>query len=510
MNVREIQLMITLISPYSDITSYPVRILSAYLRGKGLRTRLIFLPELHDVTKPPAVNVDQLYHEKTVEQIIGLCKGSSMIGMSLFSSNFPHASFLTKRIKQKLAVPILWGGKHPSADPEESLEHADMVCLGEGEEALCELAEKIEKGEEYLDTQNIWFRHNGSIIKNPHRPLMEDLDQIPFPDYSFEEHYIRNIETNDMEPLTSEIYKNYVAPAPLAGMPPNTLSYETLFSRGCPYSCSYCYSFRPMYKGQKYLRFRSIENLMQELELMKKKFAYIQMIWFLDDNIFILPIDKLKEFCKQYKERIGLPMSFAGHPLNINEEKLRCLTEAGLKSIQMGVQSGSKRMQIIYRRRMPEKKIHEAAAAINMFKDTLTPTYDFITDSPEETDEDVIESIRLALTLPKPRKIQVFSMMLFPGTELAEKAIAEGKFSSEDKKAVYTQDFGDIKSRKKKYLNCVFPLFNRDVPNFIIEFLINKHVMRLLNRQWIIDRAFNILIGIKNIGKKARAARGVT
>ena len=490
--------MITLISPYSDITSYPVRILSACLRSKGFKSRLIFLPDLKHMTFQSPADPRYPYDEKTVNQVIDLCRGSSLIGISFFSSNFPHAVYLTKRIKERLDIPVVWGGKHPSAQPEDSLLYTDMVCIGEGEEVVAELLGKIERGEDYHDTQNMWFKRNGTLIKNPNRPLLQNLDMIPFPDYSFDDHYIREIETNEIVPLTPAIFKEYLPQE----SPTRLLPYETLFSRGCPYSCTYCYSFKEVYAGQKYLRFRSIENIMQELELMKAKFAHIQMIWFVDDNIFVLPIEKIKEFCRNYKERIGLPMSFAGHPLNISEEKLAYFTEAGMRGIHMGVQSGSQRIQRLYKRRMPEEKILKAVHAIHRFKDTLVPVYDFITDNPYETNDDIIDSIKLALKFPRPRLLQVFSLMFFPGTELREQAEEEGLISKDDKTNIFRRDFGDFYIRKKKYLNLVFPLFNLNAPNFIIKILINKHVVALLDRPMINE----MLFGISGFLKKIRDA----
>jgi len=477
--------------------------LSAYLRSKGLKSRLIFLPEAEHLNFQTPTDPRYPYDDKTINQLIGLCSGSSLIGISLLSSNFPHAVYLTKRIKEKLDIPVAWGGKHPSAKPGDSLSYADMVCVGEGEEALVELLEKIEGGEDYRSTQNMWFKQDGALIKNPKRRLLQNLDLLPFPDYSYDEHYIREIGTNKIVPLTPGIFKEYLLPE----SPVNLLPYETLFSRGCPYSCTYCYSFKGIYEGERYLRFRSIENTMQELELMKARLGHIQMIWFLDDNIFILPIEKIKEFCQHYKQRIGLPMSFAGHPLNISEEKLAYFTEAGMKGIHMGVQSGSKRIQGLYKRQMPEEKILEAVYAINRFKDALVPVYDFITDNPYETNEDIIDSIKLALKFPKPRRIQVFSLMFFPGTELRVQAQQEGLISKDDENNIYNLDFGSFHTRKKKYLNFVFLLFNRNAPNFIIKMLINRHLVGLLDRPVINEILFGIIVFLNWIRERIKRRR---
>ena len=77
-----------------------------------------------------------------------------------------------------------------------------LYVLAKGEDALTELLGKIESGQNYSDTQNMWVKHNGTIIRNPHRPIIEDLDLIPFPDYNFENHYIWEKETSKIIQLT--------------------------------------------------------------------------------------------------------------------------------------------------------------------------------------------------------------------------------------------------------------------------------------------------------------------
>ena len=133
--------MITLISLSTDVTAYSTRILSAYLRKKGLNTRLIFLPYIEFVSHD-ALPDEVPYDKNTINKVIDLCKDSSLIGISLFTSDFPNAIDLVKQIKKNLNIPVIFGGKHPSAKPEQSLLLADMVCIGEGEEALTELLGK--------------------------------------------------------------------------------------------------------------------------------------------------------------------------------------------------------------------------------------------------------------------------------------------------------------------------------------------------------------------------------
>lgn len=406
------------------------------------------------------------------------------------TSDFVSAVYLTRGLKEQLDIPVMWGGKHPSAKPEQAVSFADMVCIGEGEDALAEVLERIEGGKDYHNTKNIWLKNKGTIVKNPLRPLIENLDLISFPDYSFDNHYISDIETKNIMELTPSILKEDI----IRLRPNDLITYETLWSRGCPFNCSYCFSFRKMYKGQKYLRFRSLEHLMGELELITRKLDYIQKIWLVDDNIFALPVDKIEEFGRVYKKRIGLPLFLTGHPRHINEKKLSYLVDAGLKGMTMGVQTGSRRTQELYNRRVPDRIVLNAVQAINRFKKSLFPSYDVIVDNPYETNEDLVDTIKLLLKVPKPRYISVFSLTFFPGTELYERAKKDGILPDDDDEITgYRKNILDFSWRKKRYLNLVFLLLNKDMPNFIIRLLINKYVIRILDRPLVISPVYRII-----------------
>src|SRR3989337_618301 len=99
--------MLTLISLTADVTAYSIRILSAYLRNKGFNTRLIFLPDIEfESYEAPTGEVP--YTKDTINQLANLCKDSSLIGISLFTSDFPNAVYLTRHLKKNLDIPIIW------------------------------------------------------------------------------------------------------------------------------------------------------------------------------------------------------------------------------------------------------------------------------------------------------------------------------------------------------------------------------------------------------------------
>ena len=132
------------------------------------------------------------YHTDVTEEDITILIATlkklnpSLVGIGVQSSHFKVAQRITKAIKENLNVPVVWGGAHPSIDPAGCIEHTDMVCVGEGFDALLELSRKILDGTSYHDVKNVWFNTGNGIIKNEMRPLLADLDVLPVASYDGE------------------------------------------------------------------------------------------------------------------------------------------------------------------------------------------------------------------------------------------------------------------------------------------------------------------------------------
>jgi radical SAM superfamily enzyme YgiQ (UPF0313 family) len=144
---------------------------------------------------------------------------------------------------------ILCGGVHPILNPEEVLSSSDvdMVCIGEGEEAIVELCDRMYRGDDILSVDNIWAKGTSGIIRNRLRPLIENLDMLPFPDREVFD--FKNLE------LSKKGRGLFMA------------------SRGCPYTCSYCCNHslkEATASGRNYVRFRSVDNLMMTYYLSKE------------------------------------------------------------------------------------------------------------------------------------------------------------------------------------------------------------------------------------------------
>ncbi|MDQ1336020.1 MAG: anaerobic magnesium-protoporphyrin monomethyl ester cyclase [Thermodesulfobacteriota bacterium] len=469
-------MQITLISPYPDITNFGLRTISAYLKASGHTTRLIFLPDPYGDDVVPDV---LRYDDRTLDGIIPLCADSDLVGISVMTNYFEGAIQITQKIKSRLNKRIIWGGIHPTVCPEECLEHADMVCIGEGEESIRNLVERMSDEREYAAIKGIWLKKDGSIVRNPIEELRQDLDGLPYPDYDTDHHYIMfedRIEKMTVQHLEMLLRRGTVSHYL------NMTGYQTLAGRGCPHRCSYCcnHTLRNFYPGQRYVRWRSVKHFVGELGWVREHLPFVDYVWISDDTFLGQSSKKIQEFCEQYKDKIGLPFFCLASPLTISEEKLDLLADAGLFFVQMGIESGSRKTQKRFdRARMSNERILAAAAMLNKYKaKMIPPQYDFIVDVPGETVEDKLESIRLIAKLPRPYRLQIFSLVLFPGTTLYRIAKDNG-FILDDRNEIYNRSWND---RKINYINLLFLLAKSGrMPGWFLRRLADRYLVKVFN-----------------------------
>lgn len=490
---------VTLISPYSDITSLGIRIISSLLRREGFSTQIVFLSN-RAADQSEESDFIYRYNKFVLEQVINICSDSHIVGISLMTNYFERGIQITKALKENLRMPVIWGGIHPTIRPEESLIYADMVCVGEGEYAILELAEKMERGKSYHNIQNLWFKYNGNIIKNPPRPLIQDLDSLPFPDFDIKTHHI--LEEDKLLPMDQSLLRNALSRC-VTSSHMNLITYQTMATRGCPHSCSFCCNsnLKNMYSGQRYVRRRSIDNIIKELLYVKEHFDFIQAVWFSDDSFFAASNEEIKEFSQIYKRKINLPFFCLGSPSTINEAKIEYLVEAGLRCIQMGIQTGSKRIsKEVYNRNVSNEKVINTAQIINKYKSKIMPPlYDFILESNYETEDDILETLKLILKLPRPYHLQLFTLIFYPGTELYVRAKRDGIIYDEQEQ-IYRKRY---RLRQNTYLNLIFSLVRyNNIPKFILRLLINKRVVNILNKKSL-DRIYKFVFGL---GRRLRRA----
>jgi radical SAM superfamily enzyme YgiQ (UPF0313 family) len=304
---------------------------------------------------------------------------------------------------------------------------------------------------------------------------VEDLDTLPFPDYSCRQHYLGI--GDKLEPLTTGQLLNFKGErfSALNGR----IAYPIMTSRGCAFSCSYCCNsvYRDLYPAQKRLRFRSAANVVSEVEMIEQTVAPISMVLMVDDNFTARPAEDLEQFCREYKERIGKPFYCQVSPLTIDEEKIEILIANGCIKLTMGVETASERIAAMYNRGHFHKKMRYAIDLLERHRTrmALPPTYQFIIDNPYETAEETVQTLQLATELKKPWDNPIYSLMLFPGTPLYRKALADGIITD-----AYQQIYG------RNWLDHSIPffrfwvrLYRANFPRFLLRFLLCPGVVRL-------------------------------
>jgi len=470
---------ITFISLGLSTDAIGLRILSSLLKQNGYQSQLLFLPTVEDL-KRRETHTKYQYSESVLNQIIDLCKDSSLIGISLMTHHQSVAVELTRRIQSSISTPIIWGGIHPTVCPEECLKTADLVCVGEAETSMIELARCMHNGHDISTIPGIWLKKNGRVINNGAGDLASDLDSLPFPDYSFDDHHL--LVQDKIKPMTSENWRQHLVKffPPLNRDSFNNPAYQVLSARGCPFNCTFCgeYPLTEHIYGRRYFRKRSIRNLMEELIWAKNTFPFIGEICFCDDTFASRSFSDIQEFTKLYKEKIQLPFYILVSPVNVTKKNFDLLVDAGLTNVGMGIQSGSKRIIELYDRQHVgnvEQSL-KAAKIINSYKDRLLPYYDFIVENPYETNEDFLDTVRLIVKLPRPYVSRVYALSFFPGTELHKKASADGIFYAD----MYDKTFGQ--RYQGGYLNFLVDMNKYHIPQKVLEVLISRPFLYLFNR----------------------------
>jgi radical SAM superfamily enzyme YgiQ (UPF0313 family) len=300
------------------------------------------------------------------------------------------AALLKGELKEKIIT--VFGGPHATFFPEMIGENCvDVICIGEGEEALAELADKIDKNEDYSEILNFWVKSGIGITRNGVRPLVENLDNLPFPDRDL-------------------YFKKY---------PDLNLSRQTFITgRGCPYECSYCFnrSFMNIYKERgRYIRWRSAGNIVKEMEECKNKYNF-KTVYFQDDVFTLQP--GLAGLLEIYKQKIGLRYVCLSRIELLDKKKLALLKESGCKRIFFGIEAGNPNIRKdILKRSLSNDTIIEKAMLIKNYGIKFR-TYNML-GIPGESLENIYETFELNIKI-KTDYPWCSILTPYPGTEMAK------------------------------------------------------------------------------------------
>jgi anaerobic magnesium-protoporphyrin IX monomethyl ester cyclase len=404
---------ITLFNVSGRLSSDGSRLISSLLKRAGHRVRCIFMARPEPLT----------YALHELDLLEGLLKDTDLVMVAVYSSYAVRAAQVTEYVHRKYpGMKVIWGGPHCISAIGLSLVYADGVCFSEGDTAVVELVRRMEEGTEYWKTPNMAFTMNGEQIRNPILPQFSDLDSLPYYDYDLNDHYLLD---GALFQMSKEILKQR-----LAGYPYYIPILWYLTSRGCPHRCTYCNNCRYVSMfGANTMRFLSVERVVRELESLLDRFDFFRLIGFGDDDFFMRSQAEIEQFAEIYKERIGLPFGVSLSARTYSKEKLEALLRAGLRAVQMGVQSASQRvLDEVYERKISVSRAKSVVSAIAPYQRTHTLDFflDFIIDNPYETRDDIIKTYFFLTDLPSQVAINIFFLAFFPGTILYERAIRDG------------------------------------------------------------------------------------
>lgn len=261
-----------------------------------------------------------------------------VICFSVITGSHLWARQRAKQLKRRFPRTIMvMGGPHPTFYPETILHGGvDAICIGEGEGAIVDLANAIRDSRDIQHIPNIWVRKDDRIIKNEPRPLVDDLDLLPFPDRT--------------------LYGKYRV---LAKIPRKAF----LTTRGCPHNCAFCFNhqFQQLYQGRgKVVRRRTPGNVIQEILEVKSKYK-MKNVYFQDDT-FILDKTWLFSFLDEYEKRVALPFICFVRADLVDEQVAGRLKRAGCTCVHFGVESGVEEMRNdVLRKNLTNGQIERAA-----------------------------------------------------------------------------------------------------------------------------------------------------
>ncbi|MDD5012047.1 MAG: radical SAM protein [Candidatus Nanoarchaeia archaeon] len=454
---------ITLISTSTYPSDQGIRTISSMLKKAGHNVRIVFMSL--------SENYFRNYNLRELNQLLKFCRDSQLIGINAFASTSKRASRIISFLKKRLNQPIVYGGVHATISPEDCIKVCDLVCVGEAEDAIVELANAIENKKSIEKIKNLWIKKENKIIKNPVRNLIDNLDEIPMPDYEINTHYLldnKKIRKFSESDLDGAIF--------------------FLTGRGCPYGCDYCSNslLNELYKEKrkKILRWHSPEYIIRGILELKKKFPTLNYFDIRDDTFSWRNKEDIKKFCELYKKQIKMRFKCLGDPKTIDDEKISLLIDAGCTDIIIGIQGSEKTNSEIYHRNQKDEDVLRASRILNKYKDKLAVMYDVITCNPYETPENIISLIRLLQKIPKPYYLSVNNLVLFPGSKLDQRARKEGLVKTE-KDAAYHLNYWDRKAhillkRKNMYLVLILNLMRGSVTKTRFGFLSNSLINYLL------------------------------
>lgn len=399
-----------------------IAVLSAYLKKAGLAVRL-FDTTLYKTAEKSVddVRIEHMqlrpfnlkkkgvtYKETNVfddfKKLVDEYK-PDLIGISATDDTVQLGVELVEKVRDK-KTHIIMGGVFPTFAPNEAIgnKNIDSICIGEGEQALLELCEKLRDKKDITKIKNLWVKKDGKIFKNIVRAPI-DITKNPYDDFSiFEEKRINR-------PMQGKIFRMI----------------PICIDRGCPFSCAFCAAplKRRLYlnHGYKYFRIKPIPKIIDELKYQAKKYK-ADYIYFNSETFFAKKESYLEEFAEEYIKNVNLPFWCQTRIETITEHRIKLLEDMNCDRISIGLEHGNEE----FRKKML-KKLFSNEQALKAFKiiakSRIPVTVNNLVGFPDETRELAFDTVNLNRKITTD-SINAFFFVPYRGTPLREYAIQKG------------------------------------------------------------------------------------
>jgi len=328
--------------------------------------------------------------------------GPDLVGFSCRTTIWPEVRRLAAVARETMKVPVVVGGVHVTLAPAAvaAAPEVDVAVAGEGEYPLLELCDALTAGRDWRGIPNLCFRDDGAVRQNPVRPLLENLDELPLPDYAI---YDAGI-----------LYDLAIDTGPV------------MLSRGCPYQCGYCCNHRlkQAYPNRKhYARFRSPAGAIEYIKNLRAHFPNVKYLN-ITDNILPLEREWFFAFARLYKEEVALPLVCRYRYNLVTRDVVAALKDAGCYLIHFGLESGNEEIRRgVINRQMSNEQI---ARAHDICRDAgvATLTYNMV-GLPHEDKPRFLDTVKLNARV-RPNRLVLSVFYPYPQTALHDLCAAEG------------------------------------------------------------------------------------
>jgi anaerobic magnesium-protoporphyrin IX monomethyl ester cyclase len=368
--------------------------IATYLRENGVDTSII----------------DEATQGYSLKETVDWVKKENpdILGFSTCSATGRKAALIAEKVKQENPnVLVTFGNFFATFNAERILKKypfVDYIIRGEGEHTSLELVKCLEQDGDLKKVLGINFRKNGNIISTDDRPLIKDVDSLPFPD--------RELLDVDYHNTTAGIV---VAPKKFS-------SFVT--SRGCVFRCRFCGCRR---LARNLWRSRSVDNIMEELHMLSSQ-GYNQFL-FVDDN-FTLNTKRVIKLCNRLrKEKVDIEFFAEGRVDNCPRDMLQEMSRAKCRMMYFGIENSTQKVLDYYdKQTTPQQAVVALKKAKKVGIDVTVAS--FILGAPHETRQEILDTLKFA------QKIEVdipqFNILAtFPGTDIWEELKMQGLIDEE-------------------------------------------------------------------------------